>query len=105
MLFDLLIDEGLDLLRALIYRYIGRDEPKRKGRRGIARRLVRPRRAAASEEIAPVEATTEALVEAPQRRGSVVPWLLIGAVGVAAGVIIWQRLNANAEAPLAEVVE
>ncbi len=100
MFFDLLIDEGLDLLRALIYRYAGRDEPKRKGRSGIARRLVRPRRVV--EVAGEAEASEEALVEAPRRRGSALPWVLIGVVGVAAGIIVWQRLNANAEAPLVE---
>lgn len=103
MLFDLLIDEGLDLIRALIYRYIGRDEPKRKGRRGIARRLVRARRPVeAADEVVAVEASEDALAEAPRRRGSALPWIIIGAVGVAAGIIVWQRMNANAEAPLVE---
>ncbi len=104
MLFDLLIDEGLDLIRALIYRYVGRDEPKRKGRRGIARRLVRARRPveAAEDAVVAVEGSDEALTEAPRRRGSALPWIIIGAVGVAAGIIVWQRMNANAEAPLVE---
>lgn len=103
MLFDLLIDEGLDLIRALIYRYIGRDEPKRKGRRGIARRLVRARRPVeTADEVVAVEASEDALAEAPRRRGSALPWIIIGAVGVAAGIIVWQRMNANAEAPLVE---
>ncbi len=103
MLFDLLIDEGLDLIRALIYRYIGREEPKRKGRRGIARRLVRARRPVeAAADVVAIEASDEALAEAPRRRGSALPWIIIGAVGVAAGIIVWQRMNANAEAPLVE---
>lgn len=100
MFVDLLIDEGLDLLRALIYRYIGREEPKRKGRRGLARRLVRRRQM----EIEPVaESSEEAVLEVVRpRRSSALPWLVIGAVGVAAGIIVWQRMNANAEAPLIE---
>lgn len=103
MLFDLLIDEGLDLLRALIYRYSGRSEPRRKGRQGIARRLVRPRRIVETEdEVAVAEAEERAIVETAPRRGSVLPWVVIGAVGVAAGIIVWQRMNANAEAPLVE---
>ncbi len=102
MFVDLLIDEGLDLLRALIYRYIGRDEPKRKGRRGLARRLVQRRQLAIESE--PVaESGEEAELEVVKpRRGSALPWLIIGAVGVAAGIIVWQRMNANAEAPLIE---
>lgn len=103
MLFDLLIDEALDLVRAFIYGFSGRDEPKRKGRQGIARRLVKvPRRGRhASEEVTVVEETPVEIVEAePRRRGSALPWLIAGAVGVGVLVVVWQRMNANAEAPL-----
>jgi hypothetical protein len=102
MLFDLLVDEALDLVRAFIYGLSGRDEPKRKGRQGIARRLVKvPRRRRGGEEVAVIEETPVEIVEAePRRRGSALPWLIAGAVGVGVLVVVWQRMNANAEAPL-----
>lgn len=99
MFVDLLIDEALDLLRAVIYRAISREEPRRKGRRGLARRLLRSRQT--HDESTP-ETVEEVVIETQPRRGSALPWLIIGAVGVAAGIIVWQRMNASAEAPLIE---